>query len=372
MTWIQPTGFNDPDNKWTGTVDESSAYDGNEITYAYNSPVVASHNWTSFIEFTHSAFLCNKIKVLVGFYYESNDGELIDVDYYDGEWHEGYQGNLELLSGYNWKECSFASSHEITKVRVRFYNGYSSGDRIYFVEIYLYDNTPIVTVQNPTNVLNTSVIGNGNITFTGGANCTVRGFKYGLTKTDTWDAHVDGDFGTGAYTKAITSLSANTTYWIQAYITNPLGTFYSEWVQFQTAASGTIPTGTMLFVCSDYSAYSFQLMRSETDDGETYTAYFVISTDLTEKQGLAFYKRILDLHLYFMSEDSGTATIEVKRDNEASWQSVGSVSLTGTADIIIKHLAPDIRAKTFLFKISASNFFRFLGVLFEYIPEDLR
>ena len=230
----------------------------------------------------------------------------------------------------------------------------------------------IVTTQSPTNVLPTTVTGNGNITSIGGGNATVRGFKYGLTKVSTWDAHDDGDFGAGAYTKGLTGLSANTTYWIRAYATNPLGTYYGDWVEFQTAAAGTIPTGTNLFICADLSGYSYQLMKSETDDGEEYTAYFVISTDLTNKQGLSFYKRILDLHLYFRSEDSGTATIYVKRDNEAEWQEVGSVSLTGTEDIIVKHLAPDIRAKVFLFKITAANFFRFLGCLFESLPEEMR
>ena len=87
---------------------------------------------------------------------------------------------------------------------------------------------------------------------------------------------------------------------------------------------------------------------------------------------VAIFKRILDLHLYFKSEDSGTATITVKRDNEAEWQAVGSVSLTGTAEIIVKHLATRIYAKHFLFKISAANAFRFLGCLFEFLPEGMR
>ena len=233
-------------------------------------------------------------------------------------------------------------------------------------------SAPTVTTQSPTNVLPTTVTANGNITALGGENATVRGFKYGLTKVNTWDAHDDGSFEAGAYTKGLTGLSANTTYWIRAYATNTIGTSYGAWVEFQTAAAGTIPTGTNLFICADLSGYSYQLMKSETDDGEEYTAYFVISTDLTNKQGLSFYKRILDLHLYFRSEDSGTATIYVKRDNEAEWQEVGSVSLTGTEDIIVKHLAPDIRAKVFLFKITAANFFRFLGCLFESLPEEMR
>jgi len=248
-------------------------------------------------------------------------------------------------------------------------SGYSYGAEVDFTTDKV---APTVTTQDTTDRLTTTAIAHGTITASGGENSTVRGFKYGLTKTDTWSASDSGSFGLGAFTKGLTGLTANTAYWIRAYATNSIGTGYGEWIQFQTAASGVIPTGTNLFIAADLAGYSFQLMKSETDDGYPYTAYFVISTDLTNKQGLAYYKRILDLHLYFRSESSGTATIEVKRDNEADWQTVGTVSLTGTADIVIPHLAPDIRAKHFLFKISAQNFFRCLGILFEYLPEDLR
>ena len=231
---------------------------------------------------------------------------------------------------------------------------------------------PTVTTQDPSAVLSTTVTANGNITALGGENSTVRGFKYGLTQVDTWSASDSGSFSAGAFTKGLTGLLANTTYWIIAYATNSIGTSYGDWIQFQTAAAGTIPTGTKLDICSDYSGYTYQLQRSETDDGDSYTAYFVISTDLSNKSALAFYKRILDLHLYFNSETSGTVTVEVKRDNEAVWQAVGSVALTGTADIIIKHLATRIYGKHFLFKISAANKFEFLGCLFQFVPGGMR
>ena len=147
---------------------------------------------------------------------------------------------------------------------------------------------------------------------------------------------------------------------------------YGEWVKFITAASGDVPTGTRKVICSDYSGYTYQTQASETDDGETYTSYFVISTDLTNKQGLAYYRRILDLHLYFKNQISGTATIEVKRDSEPAWQDVGEVTLTGAEEILVKHLACDIRAKHFLFKLSATNRFKYLGQLHEFIVEGDR
>jgi len=269
----------------------------------------------------------------------------------------------EALTG-----LSFATQYF---VRMYVYNSdiYSYGGEVTFTTLNV---APTVTIQAPTDILATTATANGNITVLGGENSTVRGFKYGLTKTDTWSASDSGSFGLGAFIKGLTSLSPNTEYWIRAYATNSIGTGYSEWILFQTAASGIIPTGTNLFICGDYSGYTYQLMRAETDDGETYIGYFVLTTDLANKSGLSYYKRILDIDLYLKSESAGTIEIYVKRDSEASWVSLGSVSLIGAEEIIIKHLAVDIRAKHFLFKISATNAFRFLGVLFEYLPEDMR
>ena len=276
-------------------------------------------------------------------------------------------------TGAFYKEIEELSPGTIYYIRAYAYNsiGYGYSIWAYFTTLKV---APTVTVQTPDDILPTTATANGNITASGGENATTRGFEYGLTQTATWDEHDNGagSYGAGVYTKALTGLTANTSYWIRAYATNSIGTSYSAWLQFQTAAVGIIPTGTKINICSDYSGYTYQLQRSETDDGLPYTAYFVISTDLADKQGLSFYKRILDLHLYFRSEASGTAGIYVKRDSEADWQSVGSVALTGTEDIIIKHLACDIRAKHFLFKISAANMFRFLGCLFESIPEGMR
>ncbi len=147
---------------------------------------------------------------------------------------------------------------------------------------------------------------------------------------------------------------------------------YGEWLSFITTATGTIPTGTKKVLISDYSGYSYKAQAARTDNGVVYTSYFVISTDLTNKQGLAYYKRILDLWLYFKNQISGTVTIEVKRDSEPTWQDVGEVTLYGAEEILLKHLATDIRGKHFLFKISSTNDFKFLGVMIESLLEGDR
>jgi hypothetical protein len=99
--------------------------------------------------------------------------------------------------------------------------------------------TPTVTTQSATNVAQTSCTGNGNITDTGGVNCTRRGFCYkvgtsGDPTTSDSVAYDDGDFGTGAFTKSITGLTAGTSYRVRAYAINSAGTGYGETVQVTT------------------------------------------------------------------------------------------------------------------------------------------
>jgi len=115
---------------------------------------------------------------------------------------------------------------------------------------------------------------------------------------------------------------------------------------------------------ADTSGYTKKLHDSEASSN---ASYFVLSTDLADKKGLSYDKRLLDLFIYTKKEDSGTLTIEIKRDNETTWQSVGTIDLSGDEDILIQHLASDLRAKTFLIKVSGNDHYRFLGLLFKFL-----
>jgi len=46
---------------------------------------------------------------------------------------------------------------------------------------------PTVITDDVSGIGTTTATANGNITATGGENCTVRGFQYGLSQTATWD-----------------------------------------------------------------------------------------------------------------------------------------------------------------------------------------
>ena len=113
------------------------------------------------------------------------------------------------------------------------------GSEPYLSITYTTTVAPTVTTQAASDVAATSCTGNGNITNTGGENCTRRGFCYkvgtsGDPTTADSVAYDDGSYGTGAYTKAITGLTGGTGYRIRAYAVNSAGTGYGDTVQITT------------------------------------------------------------------------------------------------------------------------------------------
>jgi len=291
----------------------------------------------------------------------------------DGD--EAYFGTGESFSDDNLVRCTHyyyrAWSFKTGAPNSGYSDGYSEDD----------DSTPAelatVITLDATDILQAQVTGNGEITDTGGVDVTTRGFYYALTKDLLDEVHDDGTYGIGVYEKDITTLDSNTEYWYCAYAVNSIGTAYGEWVKFQTATSGVIPTGTLMSICSDYSGYTYEMNKSLTDDGQTYTSFFTLSTDLAQKQELHIYKRLEDLYNYFIKRASGTAKIYVKCDSEAEWQYAGEISMTGDADIIVKHLPSenldgsgdvDFLAKHFLIKFVFENDFEFIGLITGAVP----
>jgi len=108
---------------------------------------------------------------------------------------------------------------------------------------------PTVTTQECTNVATTTGTGNGNITDLGDTPVTAYGhcWKIGGTPTVA-DSHTDNFTGavvaTGAFTSAITGLTADQEYICRAYATNSGGTSYGDEVDLLPSASNVAPTVT--------------------------------------------------------------------------------------------------------------------------------
>ena len=128
--WISPTGFNDPDTAWAN---EEKLYDEN-LTTATDVYTISGGTWTNYIELTHSAITCSKIRFKE--YYSTYIDEVsIDV-YYSDAWHNIYEGAKEYTS--DFVEKSIGSIQTITAVRFKFYNSDSSSRSVFFYEVDFY------------------------------------------------------------------------------------------------------------------------------------------------------------------------------------------------------------------------------------------
>ncbi len=131
--------------------------------------------------------------------------------------------------------------------------GLARGDR-YYVKAYAYNSGgygygsevnfytyPAVTTYAPTDIQRadpTTVTANGLIELDVVENITTRGFKFGLTETDTWSEYENGGgtYSEGAFSLTIdTNIVTDTTYFIRAYAVGAWGTKYGSYVEFKTA-----------------------------------------------------------------------------------------------------------------------------------------
>jgi len=113
--------------------------------------------------------------------------------------------------------------------------GTSYGTEVSFTTLPL---APTVTTQAVSSIGTATATGNGNITSLGGPNPTAHGVCWNTTGTPSiLDSKVDNGAksATGAFTASMTSLSANTTYYVRAYATNTAGTSYGSEVSFTTS-----------------------------------------------------------------------------------------------------------------------------------------
>lgn len=120
MSWITPTSHNDPDSVWT---DESNAYDGNTVSYAYT--YVAG----KYLELNVAAMACDKIRIFARLVKYNIPIPLftdpdVDIDvYYGSAWNNIYSGTIAVGE---WVQKEIGSLQLVTAVRIK------SNDALYF------------------------------------------------------------------------------------------------------------------------------------------------------------------------------------------------------------------------------------------------
>lgn len=135
-------------------------------------------------------------------------------------------------------------------------------------------------------------------------------------------------------------------------------------------------SGDPLFLVADYSGYTYIGAADSQDAGSDYTASLVVSTDFTPGGGgWDSYKRLHGARLYFLSH-AGTddeVTLSLREGDAATWTNLGTVALDGEGKTVECFLRFDRRLKVGHFKLTASNAFEFLGIIFklDYTGERL-
>lgn len=105
---------------------------------------------------------------------------------------------------------------------------------------------PTVTTAAASSITANTALSGGSATTGSGPSISSRGVCWGtVSNPDINGNHTNNGSGNGAFTSAITGLSANTVYFVRAYATNSAGTTYGNEITFTTTTSTTaLPTVT--------------------------------------------------------------------------------------------------------------------------------
>ncbi len=127
-------------------------------------------------------------------------------------------------------------------------------------------------------------------------------------------------------------------------------------------------SGDSLFMVADYSGYTYIGANGVQDAGSDYTGSLVLATDFTPQGGgWNQHKRLHGAWLYLMSRPgtSDTVTLSIRRGDAESWTNLGTVDLSGDGKSVEQFIRFDERLKDGHLKLTATNGFAFLGIIFE-------
>jgi len=106
---------------------------------------------------------------------------------------------------------------------------------------------PSVTTLKPYKITDKTVIVGGNVTDNSGTRVTKSGIYWGITTNPNIEGEklVFGN-GMGRFTTTLSNLSANTTYYVQAFAANCIGEAYGEVISFKTSEPYSNDSGTFI------------------------------------------------------------------------------------------------------------------------------
>lgn len=164
--------------------------------------------------------------------------------------------------------------------------------------------TPSVSTLTASDIKTTSATINGNVAADGGLTVSERGFYYGTSSNpQTSGTQITVSSGTGSYSKSLTGLVTNTTYYYVAYAKNSKGTSYGTVVSFKTADAYnghayvdlglSVKWATMNIGASSPEGYGNYYSWGETTTKSSYTwSNYVVSQQDILNDTFGFYRKL--------------------------------------------------------------------------------
>ena len=137
----------------------------------------------------------------------------------------------------------------------------------------------------------------------------------------------------------------------------------ASWLIYDSIAN---QIGFPLDLGSDYNGFVSSLRQAEKDNGVDFTRTLIFETSFQKGKSLNVKKRINNgLIFYFNRQGEGSVSVSIKVDGEANWQSLGSVSLTDSAnpEYVRKHIPSDFEGFNTSIRMQSTDRMEFLALL---------
>jgi len=157
------------------------------------------------------------------------------------------------------------------------------------------DGIIVLTTNDITEITSTSAQTGGEITDDGGATVTERGIVWSLnpnTSITVNQGKTISGTGTGLFSASLTSLTAETTYYVRAYATNELGTQYGNEFSFSTLVSNYTNSISMEFVYIEPGSFYMGSTVGDSDEKPVHQVtitqgFYMGKYEVTQKQWVA-------------------------------------------------------------------------------------
>jgi hypothetical protein len=139
-----------------------------------------------------------------------------------------------------------------------------SGNRnMYLNKFKIVAKVAELTTTSVSDITSTTATGGGNITNDGGSAITQKGVVWSTTQDPTisLDTKTTDGSGTGSFTSNLTGLTSGTTYYIRAYATNSIGTYYGNEISFTTDVDSVNTSTSLLSYTSALNLYPNPVKR---------------------------------------------------------------------------------------------------------------